>query len=54
MASLYNRNNIAEIVEQTSNNIFIPLTVGGGLRSVGDIQTMLNSGADKISINTEV
>ena len=53
VASLYNRNNIAEIVEQTSNNIFIPLTVGGGLRSVGDIQTMLNSGADKISINTE-
>lgn len=53
VASLYNRNNIAEIVEETSNNIFIPLTVGGGLRSIEDMQTMLNSGADKISINTE-
>lgn len=53
VASLYNRNNIVEIVEETSNNIFIPLTVGGGLRSVKDIQKVLNSGADKISINTE-
>ena len=53
VASLYNRNNIVEIVEETSNNIFIPLTVGGGLRSVKDMQTVLNSGADKISINSE-
>lgn len=52
VASLYNRNNILEIVEKTSNNVFIPLTVGGGLRSTEDIQKVLNSGADKISINS--
>lgn len=52
VASLYNRNNILEIVEETSKNVFIPLTVGGGLRSTEDIKKVLNSGADKISINT--
>lgn len=41
-----------EIVERTAGQIFIPLTVGGGLRTVEDIRLMLESGADKISINT--
>ncbi|HKC65755.1 MAG TPA: imidazole glycerol phosphate synthase cyclase subunit, partial [Pyrinomonadaceae bacterium] len=52
VASLYGRNSLLEIVEKTARNIFIPLTVGGGLRSVDDIRTVLRAGADKISINT--
>ena len=52
VASLYGRNSLLEIVERTSKEIFIPLTVGGGLRSVDDIRTVLRAGADKVSINT--
>lgn len=52
VASLYGRNSLLEIIEKTSNEIFIPLTVGGGLRSVDDIRTVLRAGADKVSINT--
>lgn len=52
VASLYGRNSLLHIVEQTSREIFIPLTVGGGLRSVEDIRTILRAGADKVSINT--
>lgn len=52
VASLYGRNSLLEIVEQTSREIFIPLTVGGGLRSLDDIRTVLRAGADKVSINT--
>lgn len=52
VASLYGRNSLLDIVEKTSKEIFIPLTVGGGLRSVDDIRTVLRAGADKVSINT--
>jgi cyclase len=52
VASLYGRNSLLDIVEQTSREIFIPLTVGGGLRTIDDIRTVLRAGADKISINT--
>ena len=52
VASLYGRNNIAEIITKTAKNIFIPLTVGGGIRSVNDINRVLRAGADKVSINT--
>lgn len=52
VASLYGRNSLLEIVERTAREIFIPLTVGGGLRSVEDIRKALRSGADKVSINT--
>lgn len=52
VASLYGRNNLLEIVERTSREIFIPLTVGGGIRSLDDIQTILRTGADKVSLNT--
>ncbi len=52
VASLYGRNSLLEIVERTAREIFIPLTVGGGLRSVEDIRTVLRAGADKVSINT--
>lgn len=52
VASLYGRNSLLDIVERTAREIFIPLTVGGGLRSVDDIRTVLRAGADKVSINT--
>jgi imidazole glycerol-phosphate synthase subunit HisF len=52
VASLYGRNSLHAIVERTSREIFIPLCVGGGLRTVDDIRTVLRSGADKVSLNT--
>jgi cyclase len=52
VASLYGRNSLLDIVERTSREIFIPLTVGGGLRTVDDIRTVLRAGADKVSLNT--
>ena len=54
VASLYGRNSLVDIIEKTSREIFIPLTVGGGLRSVDDIKTVLRAGADKVSLNTAV
>jgi len=52
VASLYGRNSLSEIVERTAEQIFVPLTVGGGLRSVADIRAILRVGANKVSINT--
>ena len=52
VASLYGRNNALDIVSRTADEIFIPLTVGGGLRSLDDIQAALRAGADKVSLNT--
>ena len=52
MASLYGRNSLLDIVERTAREIFVPLTVGGGLRSVEDIRAVLRAGADKVSLNT--
>mgnify|MGYP000659733258 CR=1 FL=1 len=52
VASLYGRNSLVDIIKLTSSKIFIPLCVGGGLRSIGDIATVLRAGADKVAINT--
>jgi cyclase len=52
VASLYGRNNLLDIVSRTAREIFIPLTVGGGLRTLDDIKEALRAGADKVSINT--
>jgi imidazole glycerol-phosphate synthase subunit HisF len=52
VASLYGRNSLHDIVERTSSEIFIPLCVGGGLRTVDDIRMVLRAGADKVSLNT--
>ena len=52
VASLYGRNSLLEIVQKSAREIFIPLTVGGGLRSVDDIREVLRAGADKVSLNT--
>ena len=51
-ASNENRDTIYEVVKDTSKKCFVPLTVGGGVRSVEDISKLLNCGADKVSINT--
>ena len=51
-ASSDNRDTMAHVVEAVASEVFIPLTVGGGIREVADIRRMLNSGADKVSINT--
>ena len=51
-ASNENRDTIYEVVKETSKKCFVPLTVGGGVRSVDDINKLLNCGADKVSINT--
>ncbi len=51
-ASNENRDIIYDVVEKTSKKCFVPLTVGGGIRSIEDINKLLNCGADKVSINT--
>lgn len=52
VASLYGRQNLIEIIKRTARETFIPMAVGGGLRTVDDIQAVLRAGADKVSINT--
>jgi len=52
VASLYGRNSLVDIVARTAQEIFIPLTVGGGLRTIEDIRTVLLAGADKVALNT--
>ena len=52
VASLYNRNSLSDLVRRTAEQVFIPITVGGGLRSLGDVEQALRSGADKVAINT--
>lgn len=52
VASLYERNSLDEIITKTAKMAFIPLTVGGGLRTIEDINRVLRAGADKVSINT--
>jgi len=52
VASLYGRNNLSEIVRAAAKNIFIPMTVGGGIRSVDDATQILRAGADKVAVNT--
>ncbi|GAB6052569.1 glycosyl amidation-associated protein WbuZ [Magnetospira thiophila] len=52
VASLYGRNNLSDIVAHTAADVFIPITVGGGIRSIGDAHHLLRMGADKLAINT--
>ena len=52
VASLYGRNSLGEIVKKAAQNIFVPMTVGGGIRSVEDVAEMLRCGADKVAVNT--
>jgi cyclase len=52
VASLYGRNSLGEIVQSAARDVFIPLTVGGGIRSVDDATSLLRRGADKVAVNT--
>ncbi len=52
VASLYGRNSLLDIIEKTTDDIFVPITVGGGLRCEDDVAAALRAGADKVSINT--
>ena len=52
VASLYGRNNLFSVIRQASEEVFVPITVGGGIRSVADVEQALDAGADKVAINT--
>jgi imidazole glycerol-phosphate synthase subunit HisF len=52
VASLYGRSKLTEIVRRTAHDVFVPMTVGGGIRSVEDVRELLRAGADKVAINT--
>jgi Imidazoleglycerol-phosphate synthase len=52
VASLYERNSLLDIIKETTKNVFVPITVGGGLRSINDVGNALRAGADKVAINT--
>lgn len=52
VASLYGRSNLVDIVRRAARDIFVPLTVGGGVRSIEDVTNLLRAGADKVAINT--
>ncbi|WP_428741976.1 imidazole glycerol phosphate synthase subunit HisF [Tenacibaculum sp.] len=52
VASLFERNSLSDIISSTAKEIFIPVTVGGGIRTLEDIKNILRSGADKVSLNT--
>ncbi len=53
VASLYDRNNLYHIIKEASRKVFVPITIGGGIRKIEDIQMALRSGADKVAINTQ-
>lgn len=52
VASLYNRSSIIDLVRETAEHVFVPITVGGGIRTLDDIRMLLRAGADKVCINT--
>lgn len=53
VASLYGRNSLQDIIQRAARDLFVPLTVTGGIRSIDDVRNILRAGADKIAINTE-
>jgi cyclase len=52
VASLYQRNNLSDIIKRTAERIYVPITVAGGIRSLDNVSEMMHSGADKVAINT--
>lgn len=52
VATLYGRNQLAGLLEKTTDDVFVPITVGGGIKSSGDVRLLFNAGADKVAINT--
>ncbi len=53
VAAYYDRNSLTEIIRKACKDVFVPITVGGGIRTIDDIQIALNAGADKVAINTK-
>lgn len=53
VAAYYDRNSLSKLIQEACKNVFIPITVGGGIRTIDDIKNSLLSGADKIAINTQ-
>lgn len=53
VAAYYDRNSLSDIIEAACSDVYIPITVGGGIRTLDDINTALKSGADKVAINTQ-
>lgn len=54
VATLYGTNNLSKFISKTAKNIFIPITVGGGIRTIKDVERIFNSGADKVSLNSAI
>ena len=54
VASLYDRNNLFDVISQANKNVFVPIAVGGGLRNIDDVKQALDAGADKVIVNTRV
>lgn len=52
VASLYDRNNLFHVIKKAAEDVFVPITLGGGIRTIEDISSALDAGADKIAINT--
>lgn len=52
VASLYQRNNLTDLIKRAADRVYVPITVGGGIRSLDDVSSMMHSGADKVAINT--
>ena len=52
VASLYQRNNLTDLIKRAADQVYVPITVGGGIRSLDDVSNMMHSGADKVAINT--
>jgi len=53
VASLYDRNSLIDIIKQASKDSFVPITIGGGIKTIEDIKDALSAGADKVAINTQ-
>ncbi len=54
VASLYDRNSLAEVIKEIAKEVFVPITVAGGIRSTFDVEKLLKSGADKVALNTKL
>ena len=53
VASLYGRNSLSDILSETSKRIFVPITAGGGIKSIEDAKSLIANGADKVAVNTD-
>lgn len=53
VAAYYDRNSLSDLIVKATRNVFVPITVGGGIRTLNDISKALKSGADKVAINTQ-